>query len=103
MFLAVRELYLYLSSTFRWRRYRTCRWLTDNFEAHSLQTVSSLGSFFLAMVLYPEFQERAQREIDEVCHGRLPDFTDRHDLPYVEALVKESLRWNPVIPLGGCP
>lgn len=62
-------------------------------------TVSSLGSFFLAMLLYPEIQLKAQKQIDELCAGRLPDFSDRLDLPYVEALVMESLRWHPVVPL----
>lgn len=52
------------------------------------------------MVLYPEFQLKAQQEIDEICSGRIPDFADRSDLPYVEALVKECLRWHPVVPLG---
>lgn len=65
-----------------------------------MQTVSSLGSFFLAMILYPQYQEAARAQIDEVCAGRLPDYSDMPDLPYVDALVKESLRWNPVVPIS---
>lgn len=53
------------------------------------------------MTLQPEVQKRAQAEIDSVVGlGRLPSFGDRQNLPYVEALVKEVLRWNPVGPLG---
>lgn len=52
------------------------------------------------MVLNPQVQEKARRQIDEVCVGRLPDFSDIDDLPYVDAIVKESLRWNPVAPLS---
>lgn len=53
------------------------------------------------MTLYPEVQERAQAEIDSVVGSEhLPSFEDRPKLPYVEALVKEVLRWNPVGPLG---
>jgi len=65
-------------------------------------TVSALTSFFLAMSLYPEVQARAQAEMDQVVgQGRLPAWDDHDSLPYLEALVKEVLRWNPVAPLGG--
>ena len=64
------------------------------------QTVSSLGSFFLGVVLNPEVQKRAQMAIDQVCHDRLPTFSDMQALPYIDAIVKESLRWNPVLPIG---
>ncbi|KAI0028104.1 cytochrome P450 [Vararia minispora EC-137] len=64
-------------------------------------TVSSIQSFFLAMVLYPDAQRKAQEEIDRVLAGsRLPTFDDAKSLPYVNALVKEVLRWHPVAPLG---
>ena len=57
--------------------------------------------FLLAMVLNPEAQAIAQAEIDRVVgKDRLPDFNDRPALPYVEALLRETLRWNPVAPFG---
>lgn len=53
------------------------------------------------MTLYPDVQKKAQAEIDEVVGtGRLPGFEDRENLPYTNALVKESLRWHPVGPMG---
>jgi cytochrome P450 len=65
------------------------------------QTVSATTVFFLAMTLYPEAQEKARAEIDAVVGSdRLPTFEDRPNLPYVDALVKEVFRWQPVIPLG---
>ncbi|KAE9389422.1 cytochrome P450 [Gymnopus androsaceus JB14] len=71
------------------------------YAAGAESTVSSLSSFMLAMVLYPDVQEKARREIDSVVGlGRLPDFNDRGSLPYIDAIVKEVLRWNPVAPLG---
>jgi cytochrome P450 len=51
--------------------------------------------------MYPEVQKRAQKEIDEVVgFGRLPDFKDRAQLVYVEALIMELLRWHQPAPLG---
>ncbi|KAL4062900.1 cytochrome P450 [Scleroderma citrinum] len=62
---------------------------------------STLHSFILAMVLYPEVQARAQAEIDRVIGSdRLPTFDDRASLPYFDALFLELLRWSPVVPLG---
>ena len=53
------------------------------------------------MVLYPEVLKKAQAEIDSVIGShRLPDFHDRPSLPYINAIVKESSRWNIVAPLG---
>ncbi|KNZ78681.1 O-methylsterigmatocystin oxidoreductase [Termitomyces sp. J132] len=64
-------------------------------------TWTTLTVFFLAMVLHPECQKRAQREIDTIVGlGRLPQFQDRESLPYVECILQETLRWNPVVPLG---
>jgi hypothetical protein len=64
-------------------------------------TVSSVNAFVLAMILYPEVQRKAQQELDTVVgSGRLPQFDDRDRLPYINAIVKEVLRWHPVAPLA---
>ncbi|KAL9563850.1 hypothetical protein ACKAV7_012022 [Fusarium commune] len=64
-------------------------------------TVSSIRGFVLAMLLFPEVQRKAQQEIDSVIGTeRLPQFEDRDNLPYVDALIKETLRWIPVTPMG---
>ena len=53
------------------------------------------------MALYPEVQKKAQAEIDAVVgSNRFPDFSDRPSLPYINAVVKESSRWNLAAPLG---
>jgi cytochrome P450 len=55
------------------------------------------------MTLFPDVQKKAQAEIDAVVGtDRLPSFADRDSLPYIEALVKEALRWNVVVPIGMC-
>ena len=57
--------------------------------------------FTLAMVLHPHVWKRAQAEIDAIVGTtRLPDFSDRSALPYVEAIIRETIRWHPVVPLG---
>lgn len=70
------------------------------FEAGSGTTAGAMFSFFLAMCWYPETQTRGQAEIDAVCGDRMPDFDDLPNLPFARALVKEILRWRPVIPGG---
>jgi len=53
------------------------------------------------MTLHPDIQLRAQAELESVTGGtRLPQYEDRPSLPYVNAIVKEVLRWNPVAPGG---
>ena len=65
------------------------------------QTASAILTFILAMVLHPDIQIRAQKEIYTVIGvGRLPDVDDRDKLPYVNAVLAETLRWHPVTPLG---
>lgn len=60
-----------------------------------------MKSFVLFMVLYPDVQQRAQAEIDEVVgRDRLPSPDDGPNLPYVSAVIKEVLRYAPVVPLG---
>ena len=53
------------------------------------------------MTVYPEVQRKAQEEIDMVIgNDRLPTIADQANLPYVEAVAKEVLRWNPIVPFG---
>ncbi|KIK66620.1 hypothetical protein GYMLUDRAFT_908855 [Collybiopsis luxurians FD-317 M1] len=64
-------------------------------------TVTALMTFFLTMVKYPKYQKKAQEELDRVLGSdRLPDFRDRDNLPYVQAIVDEVLRWQPVTPMA---
>ncbi|KAK7031915.1 cytochrome P450 [Favolaschia claudopus] len=71
------------------------------YAAGSDTTVASLGTFVLGMLLNPEVQQKAQAELDAVLGPRqLPDFVDEDSLPYVSAIVKETLRWRPAMPIG---
>ncbi|KAF9072873.1 cytochrome P450 [Rhodocollybia butyracea] len=71
------------------------------FTAGADTSVSALSSFILAMALHPEKQRKAQEEIDRlVGTERRPTFEDRSQLPYVESIIKEVYRWNPVGPIA---
>ncbi|GJJ06166.1 hypothetical protein Clacol_000355 [Clathrus columnatus] len=64
-------------------------------------TSAAIITFFAAMTLYPEVQRKAQEELDSLIGlERLPCVADRPSLPYVEAVLKEVLRWVPVVPIG---
>lgn len=58
-------------------------------------------TFTLAMVKNARIWKRAQADIDAVVGtNRLPEFDDRSSLPYVDAILRETLRWQPPVPLG---
>ncbi|KAG5352963.1 hypothetical protein C0989_011606 [Termitomyces sp. Mn162] len=58
-------------------------------------TVAALSAFMLLMLLYPDVQKRARDELDSVVgNKRLPNFDDRPSLPYLEATMKEVMRWH---------
>uniref|UniRef100_A0A8H8CHB6 O-methylsterigmatocystin oxidoreductase n=1 Tax=Psilocybe cubensis TaxID=181762 RepID=A0A8H8CHB6_PSICU len=64
-------------------------------------TVSTVQTLFLAMAMYPEALKKAHAELDAVVGPyRLPDYGDCDSLPYINAIVKESMRWNQVLPLA---
>ncbi|KAH9890551.1 cytochrome P450 [Cubamyces lactineus] len=76
-------------------------WLVGTI-ASGYETISGTMSWWaLAMVLNPDAQKTAQAEIDTVVgRDRLPTMDDVDKLVYVQAMLKEILRWHPVGPLG---
>lgn len=53
------------------------------------------------MLQYPDVQLKAREELDRVIEDlRLPTLADRSSLPYINAIWKETLRWNPIAPLA---
>lgn len=70
-------------------------------STHSIQNMSTILTFFLAMVLHPDIQAKARAEIDSVVdQDRLPTIADKQDLPYVRSVIAEVFRWQPAGPLG---
>lgn len=57
--------------------------------------------FILAMAMYPEVQKKARAEIETLIpSARLVKIADRNHLPYIGAVIKETLRWHPALPLS---
>lgn len=53
------------------------------------------------MLVFPEVLKKAREEIDRVIgRDRQPDFEDMENLPYLQACIKETLRWRPIVPLS---
>lgn len=71
--------------------------LAEFVSAGSDTTASQLLTLILALAKYPQFQEKAWREINAVCGTRrAPVWSDLDALPYINAIVKEGMRWRPV-------
>ncbi|KAL5363253.1 cytochrome P450 [Aspergillus floccosus] len=81
---------------------RVAKWSTASLYAGGADTtVSTMAAWFIAMALFPDVQRKAQEEIDRVTGGnRLPDYQDRENLPYINAMIKESVRWHSVVPMN---
>ena len=53
------------------------------------------------MSLNPKVLQKAHSELDAIVGpDRLPDFNDQEALVYIDAIIRESLRWQNVLPLG---
>ncbi|KAI0373687.1 CyP450 monooxygenase [Pilatotrama ljubarskyi] len=64
-------------------------------------TISTFQTFFLAMSLHPKVQHRARAELlAAIGPDRLPELSDRDALPFIDAIIKECLRWQNAAPIG---
>ncbi|KAH7715722.1 Protein CYP-14A3 [Aphelenchoides avenae] len=68
---------------------------SDMWFAGLMTTVVALRWSILCMTRYPDVQRKAQAEIDEVVGSdRLPSIADKSNLPYLNAVVQEILRYS---------
>ncbi|KIJ51010.1 hypothetical protein M422DRAFT_158706, partial [Sphaerobolus stellatus SS14] len=76
------------------------KWVANAFWAAGTDTTAAtIAAFVRAMSTFPRIMKKAQKEIDEaVGHTRLPEFSDRPALPYLDAILKETMRWAPIFP-----
>ncbi|KAH7054332.1 putative cytochrome P450 oxidoreductase [Macrophomina phaseolina] len=69
-------------------------------EGGSDTSSSLILAIIQALILNPEVQEKAHREIAAVVgEDRSPQWSDMDKLPYVNMIVKEGHRWRPILPL----
>ncbi|KAK7751333.1 hypothetical protein SLS62_006739 [Diatrype stigma] len=84
--------------------------LSGDYEASSVIGMIALVGIFtvagplfywlVSMIHHPKWQAKVQKEIDEVCKGRLPTLDDTPNLPILRACIKETMRWKPNVPTG---
>lgn len=69
-------------------------------EGGSDTSSSLILAIIQALVLNPEVQEKAYREMCAVVgEDRSPQWSDIGKLPYINMIVKEGHRWRPILPL----
>ncbi|CAE6394224.1 unnamed protein product [Rhizoctonia solani] len=78
------------------------KWAIASLYAGAMDTTTaSILVFLVAMIHNPDVQTNAQEELDAVLGDqRLPEMEDQDSLPYISRVIKEVLRWRPVVPLG---
>lgn len=85
-------------------RYPNCEGMSDEqlrdevmtlFIAGHETTANTLVWTWVLLSQNPHAKQRLQHELDEVLAGRLPTFADLPSLPYLEWVIKESLRLYP--------
>ncbi|XP_071779475.1 cytochrome P450 2D15-like [Centroberyx gerrardi] len=64
-------------------------------------TSNTLLTAFLYLSTHPQIQERCQQEIDKVLDGKdQASFEDRHQMPYMQAVIHEVQRIADTVPLS---
>ncbi|EMD36954.1 hypothetical protein CERSUDRAFT_155335 [Gelatoporia subvermispora B] len=77
------------------------KWAAGSMYAGARRVPSTVLTFIYNMMAHPDKQHLAQEEIDRVVGcDRLPLAADRGTLPYVDAIIKETMRWSPATPIG---
>ncbi|KAJ4490803.1 cytochrome P450 [Lentinula aciculospora] len=75
-----------------------CSIIGNMYLAGADTTELTLLSFILNMALHPEVQKKGQEAIDKALGGtRMPTFSDFGKIPYIDAIINETLRWKPAV------
>ncbi|KAK5730067.1 hypothetical protein LTR15_000001 [Elasticomyces elasticus] len=84
--------------------HREAVWVLSSIYGGAAGTsATAMQTIMLNLCLFPEWQQKVQAELDEVIGGqRLPTYSDSSSLPILRAVIKESMRWRPVLS-GGFP
>lgn len=78
------------------------KWTANSMYSASLDTTTTtVAALLLALLNNPDVLKTAQAELDSVVGpDRVPGFEDRAALPYVDAVLAETFRHAPPVPLG---
>ncbi|KAF7369020.1 Cytochrome P450 [Mycena venus] len=81
---------------------RLVKWAAAGIYSGGAETTAAvIETFFLAMILQPDAQRKAQKELDVVLgFCTAPRLADRSRLPYMEALISENFRAYTIAPIG---
>ena len=72
-----------------------------NLDHDAAQAHSVLVAILVALSRYPDVQAKARAQLDTVVGpDRLPTLADRPALPYVDAIIKETMCWHVTAPLA---
>jgi cytochrome P450 len=76
--------------------------LSDLARKNSDTTAATLSNCFYYLARYPETYKRLQQETDKVFPGGDKDwnYTRIANLPYLDAIINETLRLKPAVPSG---
>lgn len=75
--------------------------IADIFGAGTETSATTIEWAFVYLMNDMDVQNKMRQEIDDIVgHGRLPTMSDKHNLPYCEAVVIESLRLGNVVPFA---
>ncbi|TCD70033.1 hypothetical protein EIP91_005285 [Steccherinum ochraceum] len=73
----------------------------NNYSAGFDTTLAHLIVTIMMLTVNPVMQARVQAELDTVIgKDRLPDFADVDNLPYLQCVILEAMRWGVVVPVG---
>ncbi len=72
----------------------------DVVSTGQLTTSVGLQTLLALLANYQDVQEKAYREIQEIIGDRTPSYQDKFKLPYVQAVIVESLRYATIVPLN---
>ncbi|XP_072520417.1 cytochrome P450 2D3-like [Salminus brasiliensis] len=77
------------------------RYVIDLYAAGTDTTSNTLSTAFLYLMTHPDIQERCQQEIDAVLEGKAnASYEDRHNMPYIQAVIHECQRVANTVPLS---
>lgn len=66
-------------------------------QAAAETSALTMRTSILFLTTHPWVQDKAQKEVDALCGvDRVPTFADFKQLPYINCIMKESLRIRPV-------